>query len=231
MAEQTENQSAKAGILGSIRKGLKRDALPADRVAVLERRIADHPRNLIPNRTDLPPAERVDLFVTMAQRAAATVTRLNSLSRVPKAVSEYLAGHNLPQQVRVAPDPDLGGIPWADQPTLEVAAGKAEADDSCSVTGCVAGIAETGTLMLRSSPGSPITLNFLPDTHIVVLRRAQIVGPYEEAWDLLRGMGAMPRTVNMITGPSRTGDIEQTLQLGAHGPRCLHILLIDEDQA
>ncbi|MEZ5579927.1 MAG: LUD domain-containing protein [Candidatus Competibacteraceae bacterium] len=73
--------------------------------------------------------------------------------------------------------------------------------------------------MLLSGPHSPpTTLNFLPDTHIVVLRADRIVGAYEDAWDLLRARGlGMPRTVNFITGPSRSADIEQTVQMGAHG--------------
>ena len=96
------------------------------------------------------------------------------------------------------------------------------------VTGAVCGVAETGTLILTSGPDSPTTLNLLPDTHIVVLSTDSIVGSYEDGWDLLRARGELPRTVNMITGPSRTGDIEQTIQLGAHGPRRLHILLVDE---
>jgi L-lactate dehydrogenase complex protein LldG len=57
-----------------------------------------------------------------------------------------------------------------------------------------------------------------------------VTGSYEDAWDRLRrhvGDGVMPRTVNLITGPSRTGDIEQTIELGAHGPRRLHIILLD----
>ena len=61
------------------------------------------------------------------------------------------------------------------------------------------------------------------------------LGPYEDAWDRLRaaeGEGRLPRTVNFITGPSRTGDIEQTIQMGAHGPRRLHVILVeDESQA
>ena len=103
-----------------------------------------------------------------------------------------------------------------------------------SLTPCLAAIAETGTLMLVSGADTPTTLNFLPDTHIVVLRAGQVVAGYEDAWDLVRGRGAggdppaWPRTVNLITGPSRTGDIEQRIQLGAHGPRRLHVVLVDE---
>ena len=99
-----------------------------------------------------------------------------------------------------------------------------------SVTGAFAAVAETGTLMLVSGPEHPTTLNFLPDTHIVVLERNAVVGTYEEAWDRLRaatGGAPLPRTVNFVTGPSRTGDIEMQIELGAHGPRRLHILLVE----
>ena len=83
--------------------------------------------------------------------------------------------------------------------------------------------------MLHSRGESPTTLNFLPDTHFVILNRSDIVGPYEDAWQKLREStnGEMPRTVNMITGPSRSADIEQKLQMGAHGPKDLIILLIN----
>src|SRR3546814_17374947 len=97
--------------------------------------------------------------------------------------------------------------------------------DVCSSDlGAFAGIAETGTVMMASGPDAPITLNFLPENHVVVLRASQVAGTYEEAWQRLRearGRGVMPRAVNLITGPSRTGDIEQTILLGAHGPRRL----------
>ena len=99
--------------------------------------------------------------------------------------------------------------------------------DAVSLTPCFAAIAETGTLMLVSGRDTPTTLNFLPDTHIVVLRADQVLPHYEEGWSRLRASGPMPRTVNFITGPSRTGDIEQRIQLGAHGPRRLHIVLVD----
>ena len=76
--------------------------------------------------------------------------------------------------------------------------------------------------MLPSLAERPVTLNLLADTEIVVLRASAIVGAYEEAWDRLRTeIGAMPRNVMLVTGPSRSADIEQTLELGAHGPRRL----------
>ena len=108
-----------------------------------------------------------------------------------------------------------------------MAAGRAEPDDLVSVTPALAGIAETGTLMAASGPDHPTTLNFLPAVHIVVLQADRVVGTYEEAWERLREAGALPRTVNLITGPSRTGDIEQTIFLHAHGPGRLHIVLVD----
>ena len=90
-----------------------------------------------------------------------------------------------------------------------------------------AAIAETGTLMLPSAPERPTTLNLLAEAAIVVLAADRVVGAYEEAWDLLRAeLGAMPRNVMLVTGPSRSADIEQTLELGAHGPRRLHVVLV-----
>jgi L-lactate dehydrogenase complex protein LldG len=90
--------------------------------------------------------------------------------------------------------------------------------------------------MLISGEATPTTLNFLPDTHIVLLRASQVVAAYEDGWDLLRqrpgdGPHRLPRTVNFITGPSRTGDIEQKIELGAHGPRRLHVILVDDAKA
>jgi L-lactate dehydrogenase complex protein LldG len=121
-------------------------------------------------------------------------------------------------------------MPWTDEPLLEITTGAAREGDRVSVTGAFAGVAETGTLVLLSGPESPTTLNFMPEAHIVVLPADRIVGAYEEVWALIRsrfGNGTLPRAVNWITGPSRTADIEQTLLLGAHGPRLLHVLLVD----
>jgi len=135
---------------------------------------------------------------------------------------------NLPAEIVLAPDPSLDDLPWDERPLLRIRRGRAEAGDAVSLTPCFATIAETGTLMLISGAATPTTLNFLPDTHIVLVHADQVVAAYEDGWDRLRSAGAMPRVVNFITGPSRTGDIEQRIELGAHGPRRLHIILIND---
>jgi L-lactate dehydrogenase complex protein LldG len=220
-------------ILGGIRHALGRGALADEAAGVLAARVAAHRRNLIPARAAvLDPPARIDLFVAMAEGVQTTITRVTSDGDVPEEVARYLAAENLPAELAMAPDPALDVFPWAERPLLHIRRGKAEPSDTVSLTPCLAAVAETGTLMLVSGEATPTTLNFLPDTHIVVLRAHQVVASYEDGWDLLRqrpgeGPKALPRTVNFITGPSRTGDIEQRIELGAHGPRRLHVVLID----
>lgn len=225
--------SARDDILGGIRRGLGRGALPAAEAGALAARVAAHRRNLIPARaTALAAPGRVDLFVAMAEAVQTTVARVAAERDVPAEIARYLAAENLPAELRIAPDPMLDALPWAERPLLQIRRGKAEPGDAVSLTPCLAAVAETGTLMLVSGETTPTTLNFLPDTHIVVVRVGQVVATYEDGWDLLRagdahGTADIPRTVNFITGPSRTGDIEQKIELGAHGPRRLHVILVD----
>jgi len=223
--------SAKDAILGAVRRSLKRKDGDESARAAVEARLNARERGPVPARSQLSPAARVDLFQAMAEEHSATLTRVANAREVPGAVAAYLKEHNLPQRLRAAPDPEIDALPWDTQALLTVDRGRAEANDETSLTGAFAGIAETGTLMLLSGEAAPTTLNFLPDTHIVMLKASQVVGPYEDAWDLVRakfGPNELPRTVNFITGPSRTADIEQTIQLGAHGPRRLHIVLIED---
>jgi len=219
--------SGRESILGAIRKGLGRGALGTAEKDALEDRIAGHARGIRPSRID--SADLKQMFVDYAAKVDVTVDRVASLDDVPEKVADYLAQENLPAELRVAPDPALDTVPWDKRPTLTVSKGASDGTHEVGLTAAFAGIAETGTLMMKSGPAHPTTLNFLPDTHLVVLRASQIVGSYEDAWDRLRAGEAMPRTVNFITGPSRTGDIEQTIFLGAHGPRRMHIVLVEDD--
>src|SRR3954449_3445193 len=225
---------ARDDILAAVRRGLRRGPLPAATQAALAERVALHRRNLVPARAAaLDDRARIDLFVAMAEEVQTTVARVVSERDIPAEVARYLAAENLPAELVMAPDPALDSIPWRERPLLRIRRGRAEPGDAVSLTPCLAAIAETGTLMLVSGENTPTTLNFLPDTHIVVVRTGQVVAGYEDAWDLVRVRAgsdpqSWPRTVNLITGPSRTGDIEQRIQLGAHGPRRLHVVLVED---
>ncbi len=218
---------ARDEILGRIHAAVSRGRADGAR-ADAEARLQAHPRNLVPARAkNLGDEARQALFVSMAEEADTTVARVAAVDDVPREIARYLAERNLPARLVATPDPKLDGLPWQET-ALAVRRGVAADDDAVGVTSSFAAIAETGTVMLVSGPESPTRNNFLPETHVVVLRARDVVGTYEEAWDRLRAARAMPRIGNFITGPSRTGDIAQKMELGAHGPKRLHIVLVED---
>ena len=225
---------ARADILHRIQSRLRGGPVGEATATALGERLRAHPRSLVPARgKELDRPARITLFIAMAEEVQATVARVARAEDAPAAVARYLAERNLPARVVLTPDPRVMELPWRET-ALALRAGVAHDTDTAGVSGCFAAIAETGTLMLVSAPDRPTRNSFLPETHIVLLRAEDITGFYEEAWDRLRaacwtGAGfAMPRTVNFVTGPSRTGDIAQKIELGAHGPMRLHIVLIDD---
>jgi L-lactate dehydrogenase complex protein LldG len=222
--------NARSQILDGIRRSLHRGELTGAARTAVDQRLAAPPRGPSVARAQLPQPGKVALFCQWAEANNATVARV-SAPDVPAEVAGYLARNNLPALAAMAPSPQLDGYDWASQRMLRLRRGRAEASDHVSITGAFAGIAETGTLVMTSGAEHPVSLNLLPDTHVVVLREADIVSGYEDVWARLRaryGKDALPRTVNTITGPSRTGDIEQTIELGAHGPRRMHIVVVRE---
>ena len=220
--------AAREQILASVRRALGRDgAAPTERAAIAAR-LAAHARGPQPARSRGSAEELVQRFVDMATEVSATVESVASADAVPAALAEFLTRENLP--ARLVASPALQHLNWGERPLLEIRFGPPEDKDLVSLTPAVCGVAETGTLMHLSGPDTPSTLAFLPAVHVALLRKRDIVGAYEDAWARMRDAapdGQPPRSVNFITGPSRTADIEQRLLLGAHGPRRLHILLVD----
>jgi L-lactate dehydrogenase complex protein LldG len=221
--------SSRSTLFASIRQSLGVTGDEPARRAAVAQRLSAHPRGVIPARGQLPPPERVKLFAQMVEAANGTAALLPSAADVPAAVAALLRQHNLPLQVRRGDDPRLAALPWHSDGTLEVSTGPSDGHQLVSVSHAFAGVAETGTLIMASGPDNPTTLNFLPDTHIVVVDAKDIAGDDETVWARLRetfGVDALPRAINMITGPSRSADIAQILILGAHGPRRLHVLVV-----
>jgi L-lactate dehydrogenase complex protein LldG len=220
--------SARDLVLNSIRRALAVSGAEAPRKTATDERLARHPRGLIPARGTEPTRKRIKQFREMLTEANGTVEEVASAEGVPAAVSAYLRSKNLPMRIRRGSDPRLEAIPWAGEATLEVSVGRSDGKQLASVSHAFAGVAETGTIVMVSGPDNPTTLNFLPEHHVVVVNAKDIAGNYETVWDALRKkFGAqMPRTVNWITGPSRSADIEQVHLHGAHGPKSLHVLVV-----
>lgn len=216
-------------VFASVRRALGVTSQEAPRRREVADRLSNHPRGLVPERGQQPPAERLALFTDMAVAAAASIDHLASLDQVPGAIAAYLRSRNLPPTLLRGADARLAALPWGLEPNLDVWIGPSDGRQLAGLSHAFAGIAETGTLVMLSGPDNPSTLNLLPDHHLVMVEAADIAADYETVWGRIRarfGEGVMPRTVNWITGPSRSADIEQTLLLGAHGPRSLHVLLV-----
>ncbi|SCZ04385.1 LutC/YkgG family protein [Microvirga guangxiensis] len=222
--------SARDEIFANIRRSLGVKGSETIRKQIVQDRLERSPKGVIPARGQVSGEERIALFKTMAEASLATVTEVSSTADVPQSIALFLRDHNLPATLRMGDDPRLKSMPWGDT-TLEIAHGPSEGSDLNAVSHAFGGVAETGTLAMISGHENPSTLNFLPDNHIIVVSAKDIASDYESVWGRVRfafGKGSMPRTVNWITGPSRSGDIEQTLLLGAHGPRRLHVVVVRE---
>jgi L-lactate dehydrogenase complex protein LldG len=99
---------------------------------------------------------------------------------------------------------------------------------SAGITGCDALIAQTGSVLLTANSGGGRALSVLPAHHVVIANASQLVPDLPAAFELLEQKYApnFPSFMTFITGPSRTGDIERVLVLGAHGPRKLTVILV-----
>lgn len=170
------------------------------------------------------PEDLVSRFAEKLSVGGGTFERVGAKGEAAIAIRGFLEAAGLPGKVRVAPA--LSEIAWGDG--LDIGYGNTRGDDLVSVTPAFCAVAETGSVVLLSSESSPTSLNFLPDVHIVIVASDQLVSHIEDVWTRLRALADVPRTVNFVTGPSKTADVEQTLQIGAHGPRRLHVIFADE---
>lgn len=171
-------------------------------------------------------ADRVLHFEQQAARMSSTTERVAVDADVPAAVARYLGAHGLP--TRAVCWNTVAGLDWAGA-GLSVEARRPGADDLVGISGAFAAVAETGTLVMASGPDTPASMHLLPETHVAIVPAARVVGHYEDAFALARAeLGRMPRAFNLVSGPSRTGDIEQTIVLGAHGPYRVHVVIVGD---
>ncbi|MDD4887017.1 MAG: lactate utilization protein C [Thiomonas sp.] len=213
--------SARAAILAQIRARQGRPAALHDMEAAdAEVDIGRHVRGPQPTIAD-----RIAGFTTQALALQTSVARVASAQDVPSSVAAYLREQSLPLQ-GVAWG-TLAELPWT-QAGLALECRPPRDEDKLGVTGCFCAVAETGSLVLASSPATPSSTHLLPETHVAVVPASRIVPALEDAYALLRAeLGELPRALSTVSGPSRTGDIEQTIVLGAHGPYRVHVVIVD----
>jgi L-lactate dehydrogenase complex protein LldG len=212
---------ARRNILARIRaaQGREPDPSTAERDVAADY-LARHPAGPRPEM----PADLGTRFIEEARRMASTVDIVQTLAEVPAAAHRYLTQHGLPLQAIAWQT--LQDLQWAEA-GLTVEFRKPKDGDVVGLTGCFCATAETGTLVLLSGPQTYASAGLLPETHIAIVPASRIVAGHEEAFALIRKeRGELPRAVNFVSGPSRTGDIEQTIVLGAHGPYRVHVIVV-----
>lgn len=212
---------ARSTILERIRKANHGHGNPPTVPDSLEQRLHKTPRGPLPQWTE----EHESRFITQLQKAGGTLNKIHQTNEVITEVTAYLNHHDLPHTLVSASSTLLNDLVWPDNMVVERR--PVEANDVTVITEAYAAVAETGSIVLCSSQDTPTTFNFLPDNFLCVVQNNRIAAHTEDIWDRVRQeKNKLPRAINFITGPSRTADVEQTIQIGAHGPRRLHVLLL-----
>jgi L-lactate dehydrogenase complex protein LldG len=211
--------ASRDNILRKVRAALGNPS-PASRQTSAQEKFAS------PQRGPMPKMEW-DWITRFKQRCielSSTFDEVDSVREVPAAIARYLQSQELTGTIccweRYA------DLPWSSA-GVQVEFRPSSADDTIGITGCYCAISDTGTLIMLSGESTPLTPSLLPDTHIAIVSRSRVLACMEDAWDLLRREhGTLPRQVALVSGPSRTADIEMTMVLGIHGPYRVHLVLV-----
>ena len=216
-----DTSAARQAIFDRIRKAQNRPPQPdqseLDQVAQYLAQHEGGPRPAIGN-------DLVERFRQQALRTSQTIDEIGSIEEAPAAIARYLDGLGLAKSAIAWQT--LEQLPWQ-QAGMQMAFRPPVNEDLVGVTGCFCAVAETGTLMMLSGAQTYASAALLPETHIAIVPVSRIVAGIEDAFALAKTeRGGLPRATNFISGPSRTGDIEQTIVLGAHGPYRVHLILV-----
>jgi L-lactate dehydrogenase complex protein LldG len=223
-----DNRTSRDAILGRVKKALGKTGDRGDAKRAAQAYLAAHAQGPRPRM----PADLVARFMQRATDMESTVERLALRDGIPVAVARYVDNLKLPPALAMHKShegvcwPEFADLDWGGA-GLRIEVRPTTGSDRLGVTGTFCAIAETGTLVVLSGAETPTATTLLPDTHVAVVAAERVVSGMEEAFALIRSeRERMPRAVNMISGPSRTGDIEQTVVVGAHGPYRVHILVV-----
>ena len=165
----------------------------------------------------------LETFTAVMEGNAARVNRISSLNQAIPLIETFLNEKTKDNLIAISPGLATN---WPKPCPFEISIGTTDGNHKVCASQAWGAIADTGTLILLSGPENPTRLNFLADYHLVFVAAEKIVANKREVWQQLEAEGPLPRALNFISGPSRTADIEQTIQLGAHGPRSLWVFVV-----
>jgi L-lactate dehydrogenase complex protein LldG len=212
-------------ILGRLRAAPAAHAVPPSDFSVLAAKTWP-PAERLPRLRRAMEAVKAEFLLAPAAPAATWPQVVGELLRSCGASSlMYGPGSALAPALEAASK--QGGFPSLvpyDRPVEELKASLFSQVDA-GITSCLGGIAETGGLILRPSPEEPRLLSLVPPIHLVLLDPARI---WDTFWQALRELGwaqGMPPNALVVSGPSKTADIEQTLAYGVHGPKRLVVVV------
>ena len=193
------------------------------------------PGGLVP---DLPETDLVELFLQRVEAVDAIAHQASDDGDAIRIIARLLAEHGATEYLAWDADSlpipglldELPGRPAASEvaadPSTRLSHQAEYMDSRVGITGAAAGLAESGSIVLDCGPGRPRMASLIPLVHIALLRSTDI-SPSLSHW-VAQNPTAAADTANLfvITGPSRTADIEQILNLGVHGPKHLHVILL-----
>ncbi|MGH1540179.1 MAG: LutC/YkgG family protein [Arenicella sp.] len=146
---------------------------------------------------------------------------IQHIELLPQAVAEYLSYSQLPPEIALQKVDQFNVLDWHGIDTdIQV-----ESDGSVAVCLAESGIAETGSVVVKSSSDMPILMNFLSSYQIYVIERSQIMA-YLDDFAVQEAARVTARNCCLITGASGTTDIEGVLVTGAHGPQAVHVIIV-----
>ncbi len=211
-------------ILQRIRTALgRRQPLDPSIVGALEQRTAAH-------TVLVQPGYDEDLYARLLRKHGelkGTSTRIDAETDIVGAVREYLLSSEVPAKFVMSDLAVFNDLSWGDG--VETETRPACSNDRVCLSMASSAIAETGTLALLSSPQTPMSHNYLPEHHIIVVRESTVLRWQEDLWSVLRKSDDFPpRAIALVSGPSKTADVEQTIEYGAHGPKFVHMILLND---
>jgi L-lactate dehydrogenase complex protein LldG len=172
--------------------------------------------------------QRVTSFINRFEALAGKAVRVPDIAAAQHWLQVFLTGRTVVASNAAIVNECLAGIPqvltgFRDGDALKAACSEA----NVGVTSADYAFAETGTMVMISGPDQPRLISLLPPVHIAIFRSGQILVGLDELFTLLPRPAEQTSSMVMITGPSRTADIEQILVRGVHGPGEIYAVILE----